>query len=79
MKEPVAVGDEILEIEREGLESFKVKRLYVGYRIRSAPSSSGVAFPLSRSELDAVRLQARKEGRSFSDAIRAELKRRMDS
>ncbi|HKO37954.1 MAG TPA: hypothetical protein VJU14_06265 [Solirubrobacterales bacterium] len=74
------VAEEIAEeFERDGLDPVKVKRLYVGYPVRSAASSSGVAFPLSRSELDAVRRHARKEGRSFSDAIRAELKRRTDS
>lgn len=68
------------EIEREDFDISNFKILYVGYPVLGGVASgSGVAFPLSRTELDALRQRVEKEGRSFSDAIREKLKRRKDS
>jgi len=68
------------EIEREDFDISNFKILYVGYPVLGgAASGSGVAFPLSRTELDALRQCAEKEGRSFSDELRKKLKRRTDS
>ena len=67
------------EFERDGLDPSKVERLYVGHLVCGDPDGPGMAFPLSRAELDAVRQRADQEGRPFSDVAQEELQRYRDS
>jgi len=68
------------EFERDGLDPSKLVRCYVGHPVPgSSASNSGVAFPLSRAELDTARQRADREGRSFSDVALEELERHPDS
>jgi hypothetical protein len=59
------------EFENEDIDLTKLERRYVVWSqpVEHAPDS-GVAFPLSSPEVDAIRMRAKREGRQFSDLLR---------